>query len=145
MTLKSHHIHIDQLTVEDPRFLTTGVLQIMYKAGKINREQRREVLSLRFVKNSLKNANFLKLFPLKKANHLMDARNPIKYHVSKANTERYRRTTIPYLQRQLNSDVLKRKLELKDLQTFNATKRKRTRNNNHSELVNYVSIADPIT
>ena len=36
-------------------------------------------------------------------------------------------------------------LELKDLQIFNETKRKRTENNNHSELVNYVSFADPIT
>ena len=65
--------------------------------------------------------------------------------MNKANTERYRRSTIPYLQRQLNSDVFKRKLELKDLQTFNETKRKRTVKNNHSELVNYVSFADPIT
>ena len=75
----------------------------------------------------------------------MNVRNPIKYQVNKANTERYRRSTIPYLQRQLNSDVFKRKLELKDLQTFNETKRKRTDNNNHSELVNYVGFADPIT
>ena len=108
-------------------------------------EQRREVISLRFVKNSLKNANFSKLFPLKKVNHVMNVRNPFKYHVNKANTERYRRSTIPYLQRQLNSDVLKRKCEFKDLQTFNEAKKVRTGNNNHSELVNYVSFADPIT
>ena len=62
-------------------------------------EQRREVISLRFVKNSLKNANFSKLFPLTKANHVMNVRNPFKYHVNKANTERYRRSTVPYLQR----------------------------------------------
>ena len=75
----------------------------------------------------------------------MNVRNPFKYHVNKANTERYRRSTIPYLQRQLNSDVLKRKCEFKDLQTFNEAKKVRTENNNHSELVNYVSFADPIT
>ena len=86
-------------------------------------EQRREVISLRFVKNSLKNANFSKLFPLTKANHVMNVRNPFKYHVNKANTERYRRSTIPYLQRQLNRDVLKRKCEFKDLQTFNEAKK----------------------
>ena len=103
-------------------------------------EQRREV------KNSLKNANFSKLFPLKKVNHVMNVRNPFKYHVNKANTERYRKSTIPYLQRQLNRDVVKRKSELKDLQIFSETKRKRTGINNHSELVNYVSLfADPIT
>mgnify|MGYP001317416193 CR=1 FL=1 len=55
------------------------------------------------------------------------------------------RSTIPYLQRQLNRDVLKRKCEFKDLQTFNEVKKVRTENNNHSELVNYVSFADPIT
>ena len=91
------------------------------------------------------NANFAKLFPLTKANHVMNVRNPIKYHINKANTERYRRSTIPYLQRQLNRDVLKRKCEFKDLLTFNEPKRKRTEKNNHSVLVNYVIFADPIT
>ena len=75
----------------------------------------------------------------------MNVRNPIKYHINKANTERYRKSTIPYLQRQLNKDILKRKCEFKDLQTFIETKRKRTEKNNHSVLVNYVSFADPIT
>ena len=42
---------------------------------------------------------------------------------------------IPYLQRQLNRDILKRKCEFKDLQTFIETKRKRTEKNN----------TDPIT
>ena len=106
-------------------------------------EQRREVISLRFVKNSLKNANFAKLFPLTKANHVMNVRNPIKYHINKANTERYRRSTIPYLQ--LNRDILKRKCEFKDLKAFIEPKRKRTEKNNHCVLVNYVSFADPIT
>ena len=107
-------------------------------------EQRRELLSLRFVKN-LKNANFAKFFPLKKANHVMDVRNPIKYHINKANTERYRKSTIPYLQRQLNRDVLKRKCEFRYLETLFETKKLRTENAKHSELVNYVSFADPIT
>ena len=106
-------------------------------------EQRREMVSLRFVKNSLKNANFAKLFPLTKANHVMNVRNPIKYHINKANTERYRRSTIPYLQ--LNRDILKRKCEFKDLKAFIEPKRKRTEKNNHCVLVNYVSFADPIT
>ena len=49
------------------------------------------------------------------------------------------------LQRQLNRDVLKRKGEFKYLETFNETKKLRTENTNHSELVNYVSFAHPIT
>ena len=98
-------------------------------------EQRREMISLRFVKNSLKNANFAKLFPLTKANHVMNVRNQIKYHINKANTERYRRSTIPYLQRKLNRDILKRKCEFKYLEAFNEPKRMRNEKNKHSVLV----------
>ena len=36
-------------------------------------------------------------------------------------------------------------IECKSSQTFNEAKKVRTGNNNHSELVNYVSFADPIT
>ena len=39
-------------------------------------EERREVISLRFVKKSLKNEMFSKLFPLKNAKHVMNVRNP---------------------------------------------------------------------
>ena len=56
-----------------------------------------------------------------------------------------RKSTIPYLQRQLNRDVLKRKSEFKYFETFFETKKLRTENTKHSELVNYVSFADPIT
>ena len=74
----------------------------------------------------------------------MNVRNPIKYHINKANTERYRKSTIPYLQRQLNKDILKRKCEFKDLKACNEPKRNRNEKNKHSVLVNYVSFADPI-
>ena len=89
-------------------------------------DSRREKIGLRFVKNSLRNANFSKLFPLKKIKHVMSVRNPLKYHVNKANTERYRKSTIPYLQRLLNKDSLKRKYEFNQLQTFNDCKRRKT-------------------
>ena len=95
------------------------------KSGLLSLEERREVIGLRFVKNSLKNANFSKLFPLKEFKHVMDVRNPLKYHVIKANTERYRRSTIPFLQRQLNREYLKRKSEFVNLQkTCEPKKRK---------------------
>jgi len=64
----------------------------------------REMTSLRFVKNSLKNANFSKLFPLKNVDHVMSVRNPLKYYINKANTERYKKSTITYLQRLLNKE-----------------------------------------
>ena len=67
-------------------------------------DKRRKMISLRFVKNSLKNANFSKLFPLKKVGHVMSVRNPLKYYINKANTERYKKSTITYLQRLLNKE-----------------------------------------
>ena len=61
-------------------------------------DKRREMIGLRFVKNSLKEANLSKLFPLKKINHVMSVRNPLKYQINKANTKRYKKSSIPYLQ-----------------------------------------------
>ena len=89
-------------------------------------DSRREMIGLRFVKNSLRNDNFSKLFPLKKIKHVMSVRNPLKYHVNRANTERYRKSTIPYLQRLLNKESLKRKYEFNQLQTFKNSKRRKT-------------------
>ena len=66
------------------------------KTTEFRREERSD--KSKVCKDSLKNANFSKLFPLKKANHVI-VRTPFKYHVNKANTERYRRSTVPYLQR----------------------------------------------
>ena len=89
-------------------------------------DDRREMIALRFVKNSLKNANFSKLFPLKKMTHVMNVRNPMKYVVNKSNTERYRRSTIPYLQRLLNTSSLKRKAEFNELnEKFNDVQRRK--------------------
>ena len=104
-------------------------------------EERREQLSLRFVKKSLKNLTFSKLFPLKNAKHVMSVRNPLKYHINKANTERYKKSAIPYLQRLLNRECLKRKADFKDLQTNDVSKKRRLNNS----LVNFVSNANPIT
>ena len=53
-------------------------------------------------------------FPLKDIKDVMNVRNPLKYHINKVNTG----STIPYLQRQLNRDHLKRKADFKDLLTF---------------------------
>ena len=87
-------------------------------------EERRGLISLKFAKNCLKNENFSKLFPLKKINHAMNVRNPDKYVVKRANTERFKRSTIPYLQRQLNLENRERKMELKKLQLLGDSKLK---------------------
>ena len=87
-------------------------------------EERRGSISLRFAKNCLKNEHFSKLFPLKKINHAMNVRNPDRYVVKRANTERFKRSTIPYLQRQLNLENRERKMELKKLQLLGDSKLK---------------------
>ena len=44
----------------------------------------------------------------------MTVRNPLKYQIKKANTERLKFSTIPYMQRILNDDVKKRKKDMID-------------------------------
>ena len=51
-------------------------------------------------------------------------RNPDKYVVKGANTERYKKSAVPFLQRQLNNDNSKRKKELKRLNSIGESKRK---------------------
>ena len=76
-------------------------------------DKRRDLLGLKFAKNCLRNENFAKLFPLKETKHAMNVRNPDRYVVKSANTERYKKSTIPFLQRQLNLENNKKKIELK--------------------------------
>ena len=49
----------------------------------------------------------------------MGTRNPNKYVVNHANTERYRKSAIPYLQRLLNQDYQERKKKIKSLLQVN--------------------------
>ena len=87
-------------------------------------EERRGLIGLKFARNCLKNQNFSKLFPLKKTNHAMNVRNPDRYLVKSAKTERYKKSTIPFLQRLLNDENNKRKIELKKMQVLGDSKRK---------------------
>ena len=81
--------------------------------------ERREKMALSFAKKSLKMENFSKLFPLNNARHLMKKRNHEKYIVKSANTERYRKSAVPFLQRLLNDDYRKQKNDLKSLLQVN--------------------------
>ena len=78
-------------------------------------DERREAMGLKFAKNCLKNLNFSKLFPLNNQSHVMKVRNPLKYQINKANTERYKCSSIPYMQRLLNEDNRKRKRDMNEL------------------------------
>ena len=73
----------------------------------------------------------------------MKVRHPLEYQVNKANTERYKCSSIPYMQRLLNDDNRKRKREMDDL-NVELSKPKKKRFNNHSlnMQVNYVSTLD---
>ena len=82
-------------------------------------KERRTNMALNFAKKSLKLEKFSKLFPLNSAKHLMMKRNHEKYVVKKANTERYKKSAVPFLQRLLNDDYSRQKKDLKSLLQVN--------------------------
>ena len=82
-------------------------------------KERREKMALKFVNKSLKHDGFSKLFPLNSPKHIMEKRNPAKYVVNSAYTERYRKSPVPYLQRLLIKDYLQQKKDLKCLLRVN--------------------------
>ena len=82
-------------------------------------KERRKKMALSFAKKSLKLEKFSRFFPLNNAKHLMTKRNPDKYAVNSAKTERYRRSTVPFLQRLLNEDYAKQRKDLKCLLQVN--------------------------
>ena len=102
-------------------------------------DDRREALSIRFARNCLKNENFSKLFPHNSQKHGMKVRNPLKYQIMKANTERYKTSSIPYMQRSLNVDHQKREREICDLnKELSKSKRMKLTNSSPTMQVNYV-------
>ena len=66
--------------------------------------RRREVLCLRFAKKSIKLQTFKNLFPLNKKKHCMKKRRPRKFFENPANTDRYLKSSIPYMQSLLNKE-----------------------------------------
>ena len=64
--------------------------------------ERRELLCYKFAKKRLKLSQFKSLFPVNKSLHVMEKRNQGKYFVNKAKTERYKKSSIPSMQRLLN-------------------------------------------
>ena len=90
--------------------------------------ERRERLGLSFAKKCLKNEKFSSMFPKNVNGSTMKVRNREKYCVNQAKTERFRNSTIPFLQRKLNESAKKEAKQLKSLLQ-----------------VNCVSHVDPIT
>ena len=71
-----------------------------------NLTKRTEKLSLKFAMICQNNPKTKELFPLKEQNHDMKTRNTEKYKVTFANTERLRRSAVPYLQNLLNKNEM---------------------------------------
>ena len=67
-------------------------------------KDRREYLCLNFALKCTKNNKVKDMFPLTTKIHEMKTRNPEKYHVNHANTERLRKSAVPYMQRLLNEN-----------------------------------------
>ena len=70
-------------------------------------DQRRTRLCLKFAKNCLKHEKLKKLFPIATKSHKMDTRSKEKFKVNHARSERYRKSSIPYMQNLLNQEAKK--------------------------------------
>ena len=68
--------------------------------------ERRNDLCLKFAQKCTQSEKTENLFPLKKKNHDMEVRNPEKFIVNYANTERLKKSAIPNMQRMLNGSIL---------------------------------------
>ena len=78
---------------------------------------RRERLSLSFAKKCLNHDKFSDMFP--KNNSKIRSRGKEKFHVNMANTERYRHSAMPFLQRKLNENFKVEKKQLTALLRVN--------------------------
>ena len=67
-------------------------------------DTRRKNLCLAFAKKCLRNDKVKDMFPKKKFNHVMNLRKRKKYEVFKANTNRYKKSAVPYMRNLLNQD-----------------------------------------
>ena len=65
-------------------------------------EVRREKMCLKYAKDCLKVDKLKHIFPLNVKDHDMENRNIRKFKVNHAKTERYAKSSIPFLQRLLN-------------------------------------------
>ena len=70
-------------------------------------EDRRKKLSLNFAKKSVRNEKVKSFFPLNK-NKFKNTRNSEKYKVNQFKTNRYKNSSIVYMQNLLNQDEIQR-------------------------------------
>ena len=90
-----------KLVLEEKYVSYFEALQVL---GLQTLKERRKMLSLRFIKQSLADGHFHDLFPKRKKVHTMGTRKTEKYKVFHANTKRYQNSPIVSLQRLLNEE-----------------------------------------
>ena len=86
-----------------------GYENALKKPGLATLEERREQMCLKFAKQCLRLDKMKGLFPKNQSDHVMKKRNTEFYRVVKANTERFKRSSIPAMIRLLNDCQRKKK------------------------------------
>ena len=81
-----------------------GYKKSLQKLDLQSLNDRREELCLIFAKKCLKNPKLKHMFPLNVKSHKMETRKNEKYKIQYANTERFRKSPIIYMQHLLNQD-----------------------------------------
>ena len=71
--------------------------------------ERRQKICLKFAQQCLRNEKMRDMFPRNLSDHMMKKRNAEKFIVTKALTERFRKSAIPSMQRLLNNDDKEKK------------------------------------
>ena len=119
------HSSLSQQNIIDLERVQKSALKVILKEKysdyesallKLNIEtlyKRRELLCYRFAKKGLKLSQFKKLFPVSKSLHVMQKRNQDRFIVNSSKTERYKRSSIPSMQRLLNKYDREFKMVLK--------------------------------
>jgi hypothetical protein len=86
-----------------------GYEKSLIKLDMQSLKERRSELCLSFALKCVKNQKTKNMFPENKKLHTMETRNPEKYKVTNANTERLKKSAIVYMQNLLNENHLKTK------------------------------------
>ena len=90
-------------TTSGPKFPPGPYKEALKIANLTTLEVRREKMCLKFAKDCLKIDKLKQMFPSNSKDHDMENRNTKKFKVNHAKTERYLKSSIPYLQRLLNT------------------------------------------
>ena len=77
-----------------------------------NLDERRKIICLKFANNCLKNEKVKGLFPKNERTFKLKLRKERKFKTNK--TERYKKSTIPYMQELLNNDEWKKRDEMSE-------------------------------